>query len=244
MLSEPQDNSNILEVKGLHKDYGGVKAINNLDLKIREGEIHCIIGPNGAGKSTFFKLLMGMERPTFGTVRFKNHDITKLHPFQRARLGLAVKFQNIRVFNELTVFQNLFIPLRRHHAFDEIPDRVSSLLKRIQLVGTEHELAQNLSHGQRQWLAIGMSMAVNPMVLLLDEPAAGMGSEETRETAQIIRDLNDLGVTIIVIEHDMAFVRSLDSCTSVFHLGSLFAQGSYTDIENNEDVHKIYLGSV
>lgn len=236
-------NYNILEVRGLHKEYGGVKAINDLNLKIKEGEIHCIIGPNGAGKSTFFKLLMGVERPTSGSVHFKNLNINKLHPYQRARLGLAVKFQNIRVYDELTVYQNLFIPLRRHNHFDEIPARAAMILKRIHLEYTEEETVANLSHGQRQWLSIGMSMAVDPILLLLDEPAAGMGPEETRETAQIILDLNDLGVTVIVIEHDMAFVRSLNSPTSVFHLGTLFAQGSYTDIEHNEEVRKIYLGT-
>jgi ABC-type branched-subunit amino acid transport system ATPase component len=234
----------IIEVKDLHKDYGGVRAVNGLSLAVREDEIHCIIGPNGAGKSTFFKLLMGLERPTAGSVLYRGRDITRLPPFRRARLGLTVKFQNIRVYQDLTVFQNLFIPLRRHHRPSEIPGQVARLLDDLHLAGNEGTLVRNLSHGQQQWLSIGMSMAVDPEVLLLDEPTAGMSVEETGETANIVRSLSAQGVTVIVIEHDMEFVRSLNSATSVLHFGRLFAQGSFAEIEANEDVRRIYLGTL
>jgi ABC-type branched-subunit amino acid transport system ATPase component len=234
----------IVEVRDLHKDYGGVRAVNGLNLSVREDEIHCIIGPNGAGKSTFFKLLMGLERPTAGSVLYRGRDITRLPPFRRARLGLTVKFQNIRVYQDLTVFQNLFIPLRRHHRPSEISQQVARLLGHLHLAGSEGTLVRNLSHGQQQWLSIGMSMAVGPEVLLLDEPTAGMSVEETGETANIVRSLSAQGVTVIVIEHDMGFVRSLNSVTSVLHFGRLFAQGSFAEIEANEDVRRIYLGTL
>lgn len=244
MTGEPTLSSTIVEVQDLHKDYGGVRALNGLTMTIGRNEIHCIIGPNGAGKSTLFKLLMGIERPTSGRVFYRGQDITALPPFRRARLGLTIKFQNIRVYQDLTVFQNLFIPARRHHRPADIQDQVAQLLARINLEGTEDTLVRNLSHGQQQWLSIGMSLAVDPEVLLLDEPTAGLSVEETAETANIIRNLRDRGITVVVIEHDMEFVRNLNSVTSVLHLGRLFAQDSFAAIEANEDVRRIYLGAL
>ena len=234
----------ILEARGVRKEYGGVRALNGLDLAMMPGELHCIIGPNGAGKSTLFKMLMGIERPTSGAILYRGRDVTRLPAYRRARMGLTIKYQNIRVFQDLTVFQNLFIPLRRHHAPQQIPSAAAQLLSRIRLQGTEEVLVRNLSHGQQQWLSIGMSLAASPEVLLLDEPTAGMSIEETTETAAIVRDFNAQGVTVIVIEHDMAFVRSLDARTSVLHFGKLFAQGSFAEIEADENVHRIYLGAI
>ena len=237
-------NDPIVGTSGLAKQYGGVAALQGVDFSVDRGELHCIIGPNGAGKSTFFKLLMGIERPTVGAIWYKGRDITSLGSFERARLGLSVKFQNIRVYQDLSVFHNLFIPLRRHHRMKDIPEQVSALLRELRLAGTENETVSSLSHGQIQWLAIGMSIAARPEVLLLDEPTAGMSDDETRETADIIRRLSASGMTILVIEHDMTFVRDLDARTTVLHYGRLFAQGSFSEIEANEDVHRIYLGTL
>ncbi len=234
----------VIEVRDLVKVYGGVKAINGLNLKVDAGELVSIIGPNGAGKSTFFKLLMGIEAPTSGKVYFHGKDITRLPCFRRARLGLGIKFQNMHVYQELSVFQNLFIPLRRNHKPDKIPGRVKVLLPQLHLEGTEEESVHRLSHGQQQWLAIGMSIALEPEVLLLDEPAAGMSAEETRATAEILKRLNRQGVTIGVIEHDMMFIRLLNARTTVLHYGQLFAEGSFEEIEQNENVHRIYLGKI
>ncbi len=234
----------IVETRSLSKIFGGVRAVDGLDLSIQEGEIHCIIGPNGAGKSTLFKLLMGIERPTAGAIVLDDHDITHMAPHLRARRGLAIKFQSMQVYQDLTVYQNLFIPLRRHHRPREIPDRCANLLTQLQLTDTEERIVGDLSHGQQQWLAIGMSMAVDPKVLLLDEPTAGMSPEETRQTAAIVRQLNEAGVTIAVIEHDMAFVRDLDTRTTVLHYGKVFAQGAFADVERDDDVHRIYLGKI
>lgn len=232
----------ILEIRDVTKNFGGLRAIDDLSLRIPTGELHCMIGPNGAGKSTFFKLLMGTIRPTSGRIFLNGEDITRLQPHQRARRGLGIKFQHMQVYSELTVFQNFFIPLRRHHRPREMPELVAGFLERIHLHGLENEVVRNLSHGQQQWLSIGMSIALEPTVLLLDEPAAGMGSDEARRTADIIKSLSAEGMTVIVIEHDMEFIRSLSARTSVLHLGRLFMQGSYAEIEINRDVRKIYLG--
>ena len=237
-------NEPIVGVSGLAKQYGGVAALRGVDFSVDRGELHCIIGPNGAGKSTFFKLLMGIERPTAGAIRYKGRDITSLGSFERARLGFSVKFQNIRVYQDLSVFHNLFIPLHRHHRMKDIPEQVAELLGQLRLAGTENETVSSLSHGQVQWLAIGMSIAARPEVLLLDEPTAGMSDDETRETANIIRRLKVGGMTILVIEHDMTFIRDLDTRTTVLHYGRLFAQGTFSEIEANEDVHRIYLGTL
>ncbi|MCW5623261.1 MAG: ABC transporter ATP-binding protein [Burkholderiales bacterium] len=233
----------MLEVRDVVKAYGGVRAIDGLTLAVQKGELHSVIGPNGAGKSTFFKLLMGTERPTEGTVLFGGVDITRLASFQRARLGITAKFQNVPIYQELTVGQNLFIPLRRHHKPAAIPTQTERLLSRLHLAGAADLQARSLSHGQQQWLAIGMALAAKPEVLLLDEPAAGMSPEETRDTGDIVKALHAEGATIVVIEHDMAFIRQLEGTVSVLHYGRLLAQGSMDAIERNEQVREIYLGT-
>lgn len=233
----------ILETRELVKIYGGVKATDKLNIKIGAGELHSVIGPNGAGKSTFFKLLMGTEMPTSGSVLFNGADISALKPFERARLGLIIKFQNTPLYQDLTVTQNLFIPLRRHYSASQIPDQIEILLARVHLSGTENTIARSLSHGQQQWLSICAALAAKPKVLLLDEPAAGMSEEETHDTSRIIRELNSHGVTIVVIEHDMEFIRQLGGRVSVLNYGRLFAQGTMSEIENNDDVRDIYLGN-
>jgi branched-chain amino acid transport system ATP-binding protein len=233
----------ILELRDIHRHYGGIKALNGLSLSIATGEVHCILGPNGAGKSTFFKMIMGTERPTAGAVIYKGEDVTRIPAYRRARMGLSVKFQNMRVLGDLTVFQNLFIPLSRVWDKRAIPEKAAALLARVRLGSIEDRLVRHLSHGQQQWLAIAMSLASGPELLLLDEPTAGLSDEETERTAAIIRDVNREGVSVIVIEHDMAFIRSLEARTSVLHLGRLFAQGSFDEIAANEDVRRIYLGT-
>ena len=248
MMAAPQDANpsaptrSLVEVRGLVKAFGGVRALDGLELSIGEGALQSVIGPNGAGKSTFFKLLMGTERPTAGSILFRGEDITRLRLFERARLGITAKFQNVPIYQELTVAQNLFIPLRRHHRPDAIATETARVLATIHLAGTESVPAHNLSHGQQQWLAIGMSLAARPTLLLLDEPTAGMSPEETHHTGEIIRRLNRDGVTIVVIEHDMAFVRQLAGRVTVLHYGRQFAAGSMDEIEASEDVRRIYLG--
>ena len=232
-----------LSVRRLVKAYGGVRAVDSLDLVVRTGEIHSVIGPNGAGKSTLFKLLMGTERPTSGVVMLGDQDVTSLPAFRRARLGLAAKFQNVPIYQELTVAQNLFVPLHRKFAGPDIPGETELALARVHLAGTQELPARSLSHGQQQWLSIAMALAARPRVLLLDEPTAGMSMEESRDTGVIVKSLNATGVTVLVIEHDMAFVRQLESTVSVMHYGMLVAQGTMDDIERDPEVRRIYRGS-
>ncbi|SIT82765.1 ABC transporter ATP-binding protein [Pontibaca methylaminivorans] len=233
----------LLEVRDVVKAYGGVRALNGLNLSVRQGEIHCILGPNGAGKSTFFKTIMGTERPTTGRVFYKGQDVTRLPAYARARRGLSVKFQNLRTFGDLSVLQNLYPALRRRFSPPEIPGKAEELLARVRLDVSPDRLVKHISHGQQQWLAIATAMASEPDLLLLDEPTAGLGPEETHLTAEIIRDLNAAKVTVVVIEHDMGFIRSLCGRTSVLHYGALFAQGTFEEMAADPRVQKIYLGT-
>ncbi len=238
-----QKKGTILEATGLSKHYGGLIANRDIDFRVEYGEIRGIIGPNGAGKSTFFKTIMGTERPTTGKVFYKGQDVTRLPAYARARRGLSVKFQNLRTFGDLSVLQNLYPALRRRFSPSEIPARAEELLARVRLDVPPDRLVKHISHGQQQWLAIATAMASEPDLLLLDEPTAGLGPEETHLTAEIIRDLNAAKVTVVVIEHDMGFIRSLCGRTSVLHYGALFAQGTFEEMAADPRVQKIYLGT-
>jgi branched-chain amino acid transport system ATP-binding protein len=233
----------LLQTQGLAKAFGGVRAVDGVDFALASGELRCIIGPNGAGKSTFFKLLLGSIKADAGTIRFQGKDVTRAEPHRRAHMGIGVKFQHLGVYQDLTVRHNLQLPLQHSLSGKAMDAEIARLLARLNLAGTEDERAGALAHGQKQWLAIGMSLAMRPVLLLLDEPTAGMGPDETRETGALIAALHAEGTTIIVVEHDMAFVRQLGAPVTVLHYGRVFAEGSLADIESNEDVRNIYLGT-
>jgi branched-chain amino acid transport system ATP-binding protein len=234
----------ILQTRGLKKYFGGLYAINGVDLSIEEGELRCLIGPNGAGKSTLFKLILGSYEPSEGTILFKGHDITSLRPHLRVQRGLSIKFQVPGIFLALPVEQNLRIALQRAFRGAALEQELERLLALIDLEHQRSELATNLSHGQQQWLEIAMAVALQPAVLLLDEPTAGMSPEETFKTGELVKKLNASGMTIVVIEHDMAFVRQIAKRVTVLHFGQVFDEGSLDDIVRNEDVVRIYLGKV
>jgi len=229
-----------LETEGLTKRFGGLTAVDDVDYQLPENELRCLIGPNGAGKSTFFKLLAGRLQPTDGTIRFQGEDITSLAPHQRARRGISLKFQDISVYPDLTVRENLRIPVQRNH--DDLQGRINELAVLANLGEQQDAPVGNLSHGQQQWLEIAMSMAIDPDLLLLDEPTAGMTIDETRETGELIKSLQQQGVSLIVVEHDINFVRQIADWVTVLHDGKLFAEGTVEEIENNEAVQRIYLG--
>jgi branched-chain amino acid transport system ATP-binding protein len=233
----------LLEIKALRKSFGGVRAVDGIDLVIGSGELCCIIGPNGAGKSTLFQLLSGQFMPTAGQIVFDGQEISRAHPFERARLGISVKVQNLGIFRDLTVDHNLRIPLMRRLSSNEMPRAIDSLLDQVGLRGLNAAHVRELSHGQKQWLALGMALAMQPKLLLLDEPTAGMSSQETKLTTQIIRAFNAGGSAVMVIEHDMAFVRELRAPVIVLHLGRVFFQGSFSEVEENEEVRHLYLGT-
>jgi branched-chain amino acid transport system ATP-binding protein len=232
----------LLEATGLSKHFGGLKAVDDLSLAVHEGELHCLIGPNGAGKSTFFRLILGRYPPTTGTVRFRGEDITQLHAAARIRRGMSVKMQVPGVFPDLPVWQNLVIALQHRFSGPELTREVERLLTLVDLTADAAKQAGQLAHGQKQWLEIAMAIGVRPKLLLLDEPTAGMSPEETYKTGEMIMELNRSAMTVLVVEHDMAFVRQIARQVSVLHLGRLFAQGSIDEIIENEAVQEIYLG--
>lgn len=232
----------ILETRGLSKYFGGLHAIDGVDLAVGEGELRCVIGPNGAGKSTLFKLLVGTYAPSAGQILFRDQEISTFKPYQRVRRGLSIKFQVPGIFLQLPAEQNIRIGLQRGYADGPLETELERLLQLIDLQSRRRELAGNLSHGQQQWLEIGMALATKPTVLLLDEPTAGMSPEETFKTGELVKGLNAEGMTIVVIEHDMTFIRQIAQRVTVLHFGKIFDEGSIDDITQNEDVVRIYLG--
>jgi|LSQX01.1.fsa_nt_gb branched-chain amino acid transport system ATP-binding protein len=233
----------LLQLRDVTKRFGGLTAVNKVNLDIHQGDLHFLIGPNGAGKSTLFKTIVGYHKPDSGQVIYKGNDISFVEPFLRARMGISIKFQTPSVYPDLTVFQNMVVALnRRRTAVDNVRQEILDRLDAVGLHGIENMAAGQISHGQRQWLEIGLALAVEPELLLLDEPNAGMTPDETARTAEIIRRLNKDGMTIIVIAHDMEFVRMLEPRITVLHLGRVFTQGQLCEIERNEEVQQIYLG--
>src|SRR5574340_114511 len=226
----------ILETRGLRKYFGGLHAIDGVDLAVGEGELRCVIGPNGAGKSTLFKLLVGTYAPSEGRILFRDEDISAFKPYHRVRRGLSIKFQVPGIFLQLPAEQNIRIALQRSYADGPLEVELERLLQLVDLQGQRKELAGNLSHGQQQWLEIGMALATKPAVLLLDEPTAGMSAEETFKTGELVKSLNAQGMTIVVIEHDMTFIRQIAQRVTVLHFGKVFDEGSIDDITRNEDV--------
>ena len=232
----------LLETRDLTKFFGGLSATNGVDIKVAPGEIRCLIGPNGAGKSTLFKLILGTYAPTAGTILFDGEDITRLRSHSRVQRGLSIKFQVPGIFHALSVEQNLRIALQRTVAYAARNAEIERLLALLDLTHQRSALAGNLSHGQQQWLEIGMAIACRPKLLLLDEPTAGMSPEETFKTGELVKRLNAQGMTVIVIEHDMTFVRQIATRVTVLHFGKIFDEGTLDDIVKNEDVVRIYLG--
>lgn len=237
-----EEKKYILQTRHLSKYFGGLKATEDVSIDIEEGEIHCLIGPNGAGKSTIFRMIMGEYKPTRGTIIYQGRDITKLPMWQRAYQGISIKMQVPGVFLELSLYDNIRIALQNHVTEKDVAEEVDRL---IHLVGIEklgNPIVKNMSHGQQQLLEIAMAMASKPKLLLLDEPAAGMGPEETEATAQLVKRINASGISIIFIDHDMNFVRRIAKRVTVLHCGRLFAEGSMDEIGANADVKRIYLG--
>ena len=233
----------LLETRELSRMFGGVFAVSNVDLQVEERQIHCLIGPNGAGKSTLFKLITGTYRATSGRVAFRGADVTHFPPFARVQQGMSIKMQAPSVFNALSVRQNLHIALQRHLAASELEQEQDRLISLLDLAKHATKPAGELAHGQRQWLEIGMALAVRPMLLLLDEPTAGLSVEETFRTGELVKRFRNDGVTMLVVEHDMAFVRQIATRVTVLHLGKVFAEGNVEEIMADPRVGEIYLGT-
>jgi branched-chain amino acid transport system ATP-binding protein len=231
----------VLETRGLVKEFGGLRAVNAVDFTLKRGELRCVIGPNGAGKSTFFKLLTGQLKPTAGTVWFKGLDVTRLHPHEIARAGIGITFQVPRVYDALAVAENLWLSARFRHGAPGAGAVVDRVLAEIGLVERRTSLVGHLAHGDRQWVEIGMVLASDPDLILLDEPTAGMTHAEARRTADLVRGINRRA-TLIVVEHDMDFVRDIAGYVTVLHRGAVLAEGTMEEIRANDVVRDVYLG--
>lgn len=240
----------VLETQNLTKQFGGVVAVNELNYAVEEGELRCLIGTNGAGKTTLFNLVTGALKPTSGEVYFRGVNITGLSPHQICRMGIGRKFQSPNVFQELSVSDNIrvaaqgkvgFLDLALHTYDETFEEQLPTLLKSIRLYEKKDLRASSLSHGQQQWLEIGMVLANRPSLLLLDEPTAGMTMAETRETVGLIRDIS-AGMTTIVIEHDIGFVREIAETVTVMYRGRVLAEGCLDEVERDEMVRDVYLG--
>ena len=240
----------ILTAEGVSKSFDGFKAINDLNFYLDEGELRTIIGPNGAGKSTFLDLITGRTRPDEGQIEFKDTPVTKKTEYQIYRMGIGRKFQTPSVYSDHTVYENILLGLKgsrsvRDAIFGRVTpaqnDRIYHVLETISLRDKAHIRAGALAHGQKQWLEIGMLIAQDPELMLVDEPAAGMTDEETARTGELLLSLAGRH-TIIVIEHDMVFVRQLANKVTVLHQGSVLREGSLDEVQNDERVIEVYLG--
>lgn len=232
----------ILRTNGLTKSFGGVRAVDHLSMTIGHGELRCLIGPNGAGKSTFFALLSGLHNADSGSIVLGGEDITHLPPYARVQRGLCQKFQTTRIYRGLTVGQNLLIAGGRMTEQLMASGKLAWALETLGLAERTDRRAGLLPHSQQQWLEICLALATNPAVLLLDEPTAGMTHEETTLTARFLMALNRQGATIVIVEHDMAFIRSIANKVTVLHEGQMFAEGTIEEVAANRDVQRIYLG--
>lgn len=232
----------LLQARALSRHYGGIRAVDGVDLALMPGELVCIIGPNGAGKSSLLGLLSGASAPSAGQIRFQDRDITGWPAYRFARAGIVRKFQGANTFQWLSVRDNLVVAglAAAAHTGRDIPD-LDEVLDLIKLRPQVDMIAESISHGQRQWLEVGMTLMCRPKLLLLDEPTAGMTVEGTREMAGLVRGLAGRQA-IIVIEHDMAFVRQLDCRTLVMHQGAVIEEGSFATLQQSERVRDVYLG--
>ncbi|WP_217426438.1 urea ABC transporter ATP-binding protein UrtD [Candidatus Methylobacter favarea] len=242
----------ILYLEDISVSFDGFRALNKLNLYIDEGELRCIIGPNGAGKTTMMDLITGKTKPDTGSVFFgQNIDLLKLDEPAIAQAGICRKFQKPTVFEQLPVFNNLELAMRTDKRVwstlfaklsGEQNDFIDETLETIGLKELSHQEAGSLSHGQKQWLEIGMLLMQQPKVLLVDEPVAGMTHQETERTAELLLALEGKH-SVVVVEHDMEFVRSIARKVTVLHEGSVLAEGSMNEVQNNARVIEVYLGS-
>jgi ABC-type uncharacterized transport system ATPase subunit len=235
----------ILRTEKLTKRFQGLLANDGIDFALASGELRCVIGPNGAGKTTFISMISGHLPATAGSIWYRGERITELPVTARVRRGIVRKFQTPSVFDNLTVQENVELGvLASVRRARDVRARIARVLELVRLEEAAETLAVNLSHGQRQWLEIGLLLANNAELLLLDEPTAGMTVEETAATGALVRQLiGELDVAAIIIEHDINFIRSLRAPITVLHLGRVLVEGSFDEIERNQEVREVYLGA-
>jgi branched-chain amino acid transport system ATP-binding protein len=246
----------ILETKNLRREFGALIAVADVSIKVKAGSFHSIIGPNGAGKTTFFNLLSGNLKPTSGQVIFKGNDITKLPLHKTAHLGIGRSFQITNIFPSLTVIENIrlaaqalgkdnFKFFRAAGAFRRYEERAEAVLEQVGLSDRAYSTANTLPHGDQRKLELGMILAPDPEMLLLDEPTAGMASEQVPELMALIREIQANGdKTIMLVEHNMNVVMNVSDTITVMHYGEVLAEGTPAEISANETVQQAYLGAL
>ena len=248
-----KDEGVLLSVQELYKDFRGEEIIKNLNLKVKVGERHAIIGPNGAGKTTFYNLITGRYAPSRGRIIFNGTDITGMSPERINRLGISRSFQITNIFSGLTVFENIRAAVLSKHGIrwnlwrpankmKEITRETLDILSMINLMERSNTLAGELAYGEQRALELGITLATNPIVIMLDEPTAGMSIDETREAVQMIDQITQ-GKTLMIIEHDMEVVFTLADSITVIHYGTVLATGTPEEIRQNDDVRSAYLGT-
>lgn len=245
------DKDIILYIEGLTVSFDGFKALNDLSFYVNDGELRCVIGANGAGKTTFMDVITGKTKCDSGSAYFgQTINLLTKDEAEISQLGIGRKFQKPTIFEALDIYSNLELALKTHKVVlptllaklsGEQRDRINEVLEIIGLKNQQYYLAGALSHGQKQWLEIGMLLVANPRLLLVDEPVAGMTPQETEHTAELLTSLAG-DHTVVVVEHDMEFVRSIAKHVTVLDQGSVLAEGSMDEIQNNPDVRRVYLG--
>jgi branched-chain amino acid transport system ATP-binding protein len=244
----------MLEISNVSKNFGGLMALDQVNLQLEQNKIYGLIGPNGAGKTTLFNLTTGLLPVSAGSIQFQGQELTSLHPHQIARLGIARTFQNIRLFASMTVLENVLVAqnirtqsgitslLPTNHREDSFRKEAESLLQQMGLWQKNKEKSSSLAYGEQRRLEIARALALEPTLLLLDEPAAGMNEAETEELLDRIQEIRNIGKTIFLIEHDMNVVMGICDYIFVLNFGKLIAQGTPADIQANEAVIEAYLG--
>ncbi|WP_342599811.1 ABC transporter ATP-binding protein [Psychrobacillus sp. FSL H8-0483] len=249
----------VLELKNITKNFGGISALTDVSFKINEGEIFGLIGPNGAGKTTLFNVITNMFSPTSGEISFLGEKISGLKPHKITDKGICRTFQNIRLFSQMSVLENVLVGghcrsksgvinsvLRTKSQRKEETNSLEAALELLELVGLskfQDSSAENLAYGQQRRLEIARALASNPKLLLLDEPAAGMNETETESLFDLIKKVQKRGVTVLLIEHDMPFVMKLCDRITVLNFGKKLAEGTPAEIQNNQEVIEAYLGA-
>jgi branched-chain amino acid transport system ATP-binding protein len=253
LKEEDLPGETILETKGLTKEFKGFVAVNNVDLKVRRGDIHALIGPNGAGKTTFFNLLTKFLPPTRGSITYQGLDITQEKPAQTARRGIVRSFQISAVFPHMTLLENVRAALQRNlgtsfhfwrpeRSLFGLHDRAMELLTQVDLQSFAHELTVNLPYGRKRALELATTMALEPDLMLLDEPTQGMGHEDVHRVTELIKKVS-AGRTILMVEHNMNVVSSIADRITVLQRGAVIADGPYAEVSKNPQVIEAYMGS-